>query len=491
MHHSTTFEPASQISQSVLFKNTYAHITYAMPSLILTGHPSSGKTTFAKVLAERALVHKSSLIQSVVIINESSARPDKTQRECYIDSTEEKLTRGALKTEFDKYVKDPTKLVILDSMNYIKGFRYELHCISKSAGQKHGVIWILNREDVAKAWNHEGSSRLPLTFYTLDMMNELMARYEPPDERNRWDRPLYRVDIHSTLEDCEFEKYGLSPYFYGNRGDKGSLEKGTEGVDKDESEGKVKHDEAGIAAEQVLTRSVYDMHSLSNVLLNSSSLKSNKIITSNVNMTPTSHETKQTKVGSSSFKRFYKDKTKQVELEKEGSIGKDILENGQSSHVDAACAGTVSHSQQPQPLSSPIQRERQVKKLEDLIDGILDSFLLNVEPLKAGISTTIQRSAESNLLHDVDVTTQKAMEAFLVAQKSISAGIGGGGGGKITVHVGSKGQTRVIELKRMVQFAEIKRLRRQYIKWSTRNPPVDTTEEGISNAFLSYVENQL
>jgi hypothetical protein len=117
---------------------------------------------------------------------------------------------------------------------------------------------------------------------------------------------------------------------------------------------------------------------------------------------------------------------------------------------------------------------------------------LNVEPLKAGMSTTIQRSAESNLLHDVDVISQKAMEAFLAAQKSIMA-TGGGGGGKIVVHLGSTtaGQTKVMELKRVVQFSEIKRLRRQYVKWTSRNPPMDTTEEGISNSFLSYVENQL
>lgn len=456
-----------------------------MPSLILTGHPCSGKTTFAKVLAERALAHKSSLIQSVVIINESTARPDKTQRECYANSTEEKLTRGALKTEFDKYVKDPTKLVILDSMNYIKGFRYELHCISKSAGQRHGVIWILNREDVAKAWNHERSLTSPSSlFYTLEMMNELMARYEPPDERNRWDKPLYHVDIHSTLQDCDFEKYGLSH----------SIPKGI--GDKVGGDGDGDGDGDTTAAEQVLTRSVYNMHSLSDVLVGSSSS-----LHSDTNAVPTEYN-KQTKVGSS-FKRFsIKDKTKQTlqVSEKQGSImDKDTFnDDTKDAHAVASCndpkpskvvtSASTAHTK---------RRERNVKKIEDLIDGILDSFLLNVEPLKAGISTTIQRSAESNLLHDVDVISQKAMEAFLTAQKSITSG----GGGKIMVPLGSSSnsggsggtgqKTRVMELKRVVQFSEIKRLRRQYVKWSTRNPPKDTTEEGICNAFLSYVENQL
>lgn len=84
-----------------------------MPSLILTGYPSGGKTSFSELLASRALTHKSSLIKSTVIISEKTARPDKTLRECYSNSTEEKLTRSALKSEFDKFVKDPSKLVIL------------------------------------------------------------------------------------------------------------------------------------------------------------------------------------------------------------------------------------------------------------------------------------------------------------------------------------------------------------------------------------------
>ena len=36
-------------------------------------------------------------------------------------------------------------------------------------------------------------------FYTEEHMNKLMLRHEPPDQRNLWDRPLYRVVVRSTL----------------------------------------------------------------------------------------------------------------------------------------------------------------------------------------------------------------------------------------------------------------------------------------------------
>ena len=119
-----------------------------MPSIVLAGHPCAGKTTFAHLLAKRALSR--STISNVVHISESTACPDQTKAECYSNSHMEKTTRAALKSEFDRAVvssaaneEGSTTLVILDSLNYIKGYRYELYCISKAAGEQHGVIWVM------------------------------------------------------------------------------------------------------------------------------------------------------------------------------------------------------------------------------------------------------------------------------------------------------------------------------------------------------------
>ena len=430
-----------------------------MPALILTGHPSAGKSTFAELLASRALSHKSALIKSIVIVNEESARPDKTLRECYSNSTEEKLTRGALKSEFDKYVKDPTQLVILDSMNYIKGFRYELHCISKAAGQKHGVVWTLCREDVAKAWNvirSKATKDKENYYYTQEMMNELICRFEPPDQRNRWDRPLYRVDVHSTLEDALLEKLGVVS------GDSG-VATGEDG------------DSTGDAAEQALNRSVYNMHSLSDAIRDSSQ---SKVFTSQVG---TKSGFKR-KVGSG-FKRAAKnDQSEARVLETE-----DNTSTSAPTPVDNKEEAEMSVNAETIQEAAPLVK-RQVKNMDDLIDTILDSFLLDVEPLKKGLSTMMHTSATSNVLHDVDSISQETMNSFLAAQQAISAG---GGGGRVIVKIGASGETCSIDLKRSVQIAEMKRLRRQYIKGVSANPPNDTSEEGIAKSFLSYIKNQV
>lgn len=171
-----------------------------MPCIILTGYPCAGKSTLSEKIRERALTHSSRKIQNVVIINEQTACPDHSVAACYATAIAEKKTRGALKSAFDRAVAanalDST-LIILDSTNYIKGFRYELFCISKAAGSSHCVVWCLNDAVTVKAWNQERRLRTPNTdtYYSDELLEALILRYEPPDNRNRWDKPLYRMDL--------------------------------------------------------------------------------------------------------------------------------------------------------------------------------------------------------------------------------------------------------------------------------------------------------
>ncbi len=472
-----------------------------MPSLILTGHPCAGKTTFAKQLAAQALAHKSNLIQSTIIINEQSARPDKTIYECYANSTEEKLTRSALKSDFDKYVNDPTKLVILDSMNYIKGFRYELHCISKAAGQKHGVIWTLCKESVAKAWNEERAEERKNTdididlntssnnnnegdgedyegdknyYYSTEMMNELICRYEPPDQRNRWDRPLYRVDIHSTLKDEILEKLGG---ILDDTGDAGG-------------DGDGDNDQTGRAAEEALNRSVYNMHSLSDAIRDTSQAKavtSHKMVKSFRRSAGSGFKRAGGRM-SGGFKKKMEDGGLETSKDPTSTCSKTTATDMTNTTEEASNNENTSGTKPINTASTTAKRE--VKKMEDLIEPILDSFLLDVEPLKEGLSTRLHASAHSNVLHDVDSISQETLNSFLSAQKLMSS-LGGGTGGKLSVKIGSGGETYSMQVNRLVKVAELKRLRRQYIKYVSAHPPQDTSEGGIAKSFLSYIENQI
>jgi protein KTI12 len=58
------------------------------------------------------------------------------------DSNKEKELRGLLKSEVQK-VLSKENIVILDSLNYIKGYRYELFCISKLIQTPQCVVSIV------------------------------------------------------------------------------------------------------------------------------------------------------------------------------------------------------------------------------------------------------------------------------------------------------------------------------------------------------------
>lgn len=91
------------------------------------------------------------------------------------------------------------EFVILDSLNYIKGFRYELFCVTKSAQTPHCVIYCAINKDKAKEWN---ACRVGPK-YTDEVIDQLIMRFEEPDSRNRWDSPLFTVQVDDKLPSQE------------------------------------------------------------------------------------------------------------------------------------------------------------------------------------------------------------------------------------------------------------------------------------------------
>lgn len=366
-------------------------------------------------------------------------------------------------------------MVILDSLNYIKGFRYELHCISKAAGTKHGVIWLICNEDRVTKWNEERSAMKENYYYTKEMMDELITRYEPPDQRNRWDRPLYRVDVNSTFEED-------------------NTDTGGDGDDNQDGTGK--------AAEKVLNKSVYNMHSLSDAIKDASqstTITSSKQMGSSfkrvtTNNAPSTLVSTTIKTGAAvanantassgrgGFRRIAPRVSKTDDIDNNDDMNKT---NAETTEVSTATINSVNNNDQAP--SSNIEKKREIKKMEHLIDAILDSFLLDVEPLKEGQSTKLSKAASSNVLNDVDSVSQDIISAFLVAQQSSS----GGGGGIVVPIRASEGKTFTLQVNRTIQIGEMKRLRRQYITWVKDNPPRDTSYLGIASSFLSFVQNQL
>ncbi len=160
-----------------------------MPLVVLCGIPCSGKSQRAKELVDYLKKHHEGT--PVCLLEDDFSSRDS----CYTDSKAEKMTRAKLKSEVERNL-TPESVVILDSPNYIKGYRYELYCLSKHLQTPHCVVLCETPVETAKEWN---SARSPTQGYSPLVFDALMMRFEAPDSRNRWDYPLFVVYPDDTL----------------------------------------------------------------------------------------------------------------------------------------------------------------------------------------------------------------------------------------------------------------------------------------------------
>ena len=191
-----------------------------MPLVVITGIPSSGKTTTA-VSIMRYLESKGKrvyMIQEEAIVRSQVDHETESQN-CFClfnDPKKEKMIRSELK---GKALQHLTKdaIVILDGLNYIKGFRYELWCASKSLKTTQLTVHCDVSPEDAWKWNvstaKEGSVKKKTESWPKDTFDALVMRYEAPNSSNRWDSPLF-LSLKAApldLEVVEAALFGRKP----------------------------------------------------------------------------------------------------------------------------------------------------------------------------------------------------------------------------------------------------------------------------------------
>jgi len=178
-----------------------------MPLAIVTGYPSSGKSCRTEKLLNYFTTKYPG--KKCVVVNDEQFTGFEREY-TYSSSHNEKNLRAYLKSQVQKHLNKDT-LVIVDSLNYIKGYRYELYCVTKSAQTPHCVIWC----DIAKEKALELNLSKENGQYSEKLMNELMMRYEEPNGQSRWDSPLFTVQIDGELDlediDCALFKSKAPP----------------------------------------------------------------------------------------------------------------------------------------------------------------------------------------------------------------------------------------------------------------------------------------
>ena len=121
------------------------------------------------------------------------------KEEYYKDSTTEKILRASLKSNVEKFM-DQGRVVILDSQNYIKGYRYELYCLARNAQTNLMVVFCDTEREIAHKRCAESGYLNP---FPVSLFEDYANRLERPNPGNRWDTPLFhlRADEETSLED--------------------------------------------------------------------------------------------------------------------------------------------------------------------------------------------------------------------------------------------------------------------------------------------------
>ncbi|KAM8789390.1 protein KTI12 homolog [Rhynchonycteris naso] len=231
-----------------------------MPLVVFCGLPHSGKSSRAEELRQ-VLANEG---RAVYVVDDATVLGEEDAT-VYGDSAREKALRGALRAAVERRL-SRHDVVILDSLNYIKGFRYELYCLARAARTPLCLVYCVRpgslsggtREEgaenrsrnVSVSWRPRGEEEgRPLTagtcvlrepytansvingraqahvpkelepeetrtpdfpalvapefeksakqvssaFYPPELLEALMLRFEAPDSRNRWDRPLFTL----------------------------------------------------------------------------------------------------------------------------------------------------------------------------------------------------------------------------------------------------------------------------------------------------------
>lgn len=158
-----------------------------MALVVICGQPCSGKSTAAAVLADALREAESK--SSIKIINESLFHLNRNQS--YENMPAEKNLRGMVRSEVDRSL-SKDNIIIVDSLNNIKGYRYELWCLARAAGTRYCVLHCDVEETVCRKWNEERRERSEPD-YNDKIFEDLVRRFERPDSKNRWDSPLFEL----------------------------------------------------------------------------------------------------------------------------------------------------------------------------------------------------------------------------------------------------------------------------------------------------------
>ena len=154
-----------------------------MSAILLVGVPGSGKTVLANNIKKRL----DEMGKDSVIVTEPGV-----EKGTFDSSDAERIGRSDFKTSFQRELSSK-RVVIADGMNFIKGFRYELYCLTREAGLGWCVAYLDVDDETAFA-------RAEAKYPKKEKLKKLIGRMEKPMETTKFDKPLFVVKDPNDTE---------------------------------------------------------------------------------------------------------------------------------------------------------------------------------------------------------------------------------------------------------------------------------------------------
>ncbi|TCD62026.1 hypothetical protein EIP91_007544 [Steccherinum ochraceum] len=172
-----------------------------MALVTISGYPCSGKSTRALQLKdhlERRFQDPSYPGQplKVLILSDDILN---VPRDAYSNGRSEKPARGALFTAMQRQMGQDT-ILIVDALNYIKGFRYQMYCAARELKLRVCTVYVVATQELCREWHNARTDGL---VYPPETFENLLMRYEEPSSMVRWDSPL--ITIPWTDEDVPID----------------------------------------------------------------------------------------------------------------------------------------------------------------------------------------------------------------------------------------------------------------------------------------------
>ncbi|GAO14126.1 hypothetical protein UVI_02037860 [Ustilaginoidea virens] len=171
-----------------------------MPLIIVSGLPTSGKSTRAKQLHDylaTRIAETDPPKYRLHLISDDSLSISRAVYDLSPDTDARAAMYGAVKR-----VLSDRDFVVLDGLNYIKGWRYQLHCEAKAMRTPNCVLRVACPLEQARQDHGDADPTTTTEPYERSNWDNLVFRYEEPNPMTRWDSPLFAI----LWDDSEAQK---------------------------------------------------------------------------------------------------------------------------------------------------------------------------------------------------------------------------------------------------------------------------------------------